>query len=117
MIQYFGHMTGQAGDLSLAQDDPNGTGMTTLQDYIAGTNPTDPTSVFQTGVVPPVSAGGNVTLVWSAVAGRTYSVQYKDSLDDPIWQPLSGNPIISGNQGQFAVPADRPSRYYRIVVQ
>ena len=53
MIQYFGHITGQAGDLSLPQDDPNGTGMTTLQDYIAGTNPTDPTSVFQVLVAPP----------------------------------------------------------------
>jgi hypothetical protein len=117
MIQYFGHITGQAGDLSLAQDDPNGTGMTALQDYIAGTNPTDPTSVFQTAVLPPVFPGGNVTLLWSAVAGRTYSVQYKDSLDDPAWQPLNGVPTINGNQGQFAVPTDQPSRYYRIVVQ
>jgi hypothetical protein len=117
MMQYFGHITGQAGDQSLAQDDPNGTGMTTLQDYIAGTNPGDPTSVFQTAVLPPVSPGGNVTLLWSAVAGRTYSVQYKDSLDDPAWQLLIGTPTINGSQGQFAVPADQPSRYYRIVVQ
>ena len=91
--------------------------MTTLQDYIAGTNPTDPTSVFQVAVAPPVSPGGNVTLVWSAVAGRTYSVQYKDSLDDPVWHALSGTPAINGNQGQFTVPADQASRYYRIVVQ
>jgi len=117
MIQYFGHIAGQAADQSFAQDHPNGTGMTTLQDYIAGTNPTDPASVFLAGVAPPVSPGGNVTLLWSAVAGRTYSVQYKDSLDDPVWQPLNGTPAISGNQGQFAVPANQPTRYYRIVVQ
>lgn len=117
MIQYFGHITGQAGDLSLAQDDPNGTGMTTLQDFIAGMNPTDPNSVFQVLVSPPASSGGNVTLVWSAVAGRSYSVQYKDSLDDPAWRALSGTPTINGHQGQFAVPTDQASRYYRIVVQ
>jgi len=117
MIQYFGHITGQPGDLSLPQDDPNGTGMTTLQDYIAGTNPTDPTSVFQVLVAPPASSGGNVTLVWTAMAGRSYSVQYKDSLDDPIWHDLPGTPTISGNQGKFAVPTDQASRYYRIVVQ
>jgi len=117
MIQYFGHITGQAGDQSLAQDDPNGTGMTTLQDYIAGTNPTDPTSFFQVLVAPPGSSGGNVTLVWTALAGRSYSVQYKDSLDDPIWHPLGGTPTINGNQGEFAVPTDKASRYYRIVVQ
>ena len=69
------------------------------------------------GLAPPVSPGGNVTLVWSAAAGRTYSVQYKDSLNDPVWQALSGNATINGNQGQFTVPADLPSRYYRIVVQ
>ncbi|MGA2554969.1 MAG: hypothetical protein ABSG04_01665 [Verrucomicrobiota bacterium] len=117
MIQYFGHLTGQAGDLSLPQDDPNGTGMTTLQDYIAGTNPTDPTSIFQVSVAPANSPGGNVTLVWTAAAGRSYSVQYKDSLDDPVWHTLPGTPTISGNQGQFGVPADQASRYYRIVVQ
>jgi Tol biopolymer transport system component len=117
MIQYFGHIAGQPGDQSLAQDDPNGTGMTTIQDYVAGTNPTDPTSFFQVLVAPPASAGGNVTLVWTAVGGRSYSVQYKNSLNDPAWQILSGTPTINGNQGQFAVPADQSSRYYRIVVQ
>jgi hypothetical protein len=117
MIQYFGHLTGQAFDQSLAQDDPNGTGMTTLQDYIAGTNPTNPGSVFQAQVVPPASAGGNVTLIWTAAAGRSYSVQYKDSLDDAAWTALAGTPVINGSQGQFTVPTDQASRYYRILVQ
>jgi hypothetical protein len=116
MIQYFGHITGQAGDQSLAQDDPNGTGMTTLQDFIAGMNPTDPKSVFQASVVPPASSGGDVTLVWSVVAGRTYSVQYKNNLEDPVWHALRGTPAINGTQAQFAVPTDQTSRYYRIVV-
>jgi len=117
MIQYFGHLTGQAGDLSLPQNDPNGTGMTTLQDYIAGMNPTDPTSVFQVLAAPLASSGGQVILIWTAAAGRSYSVQYKDNLDDPAWQLLGGAPVINGTQGQFAVPADQASRYYRIVVQ
>jgi Tol biopolymer transport system component len=117
MIQYFGHICGEACDQSLAQDDPNGTGMTTLQDYIAGTNPTDPNSVFLAAVAPLVSPGGSVTLTWSAVAGRTYSIQYKDSLEDSVWNTLEGAPTISGNQGQFSVPTDQTSRYYRIVVQ
>jgi Tol biopolymer transport system component len=117
MIQYFGHITGQTFDDSLAQNDPNGTGMTTLQDYIAGANPTNPDSFFQVLVVPPVSPGGNVTLTWSAVAGRTYSILYKDSLEDPVWNTLEGTPAINGNQGQFSVPADQTCRYYRIVVQ
>ena len=117
MVQYFGHLTGQAFDQSLPQGDPNGTGMTTLEDFIAGSNPDDPKSVFQASVAPPPSPGGSVTLGWSAVAGRTYTVQYKDNLDDPVWQTLGGTPTINGNQGQFTVPTDQTSRYYRIVVQ
>jgi len=91
--------------------------MTTLQDYIAGLNPANPESVFQAQVVPPVSPGGSVTLTWSAAAGKTYSVQYKNSLDDAAWTALEGTPTINGSQGQFTVPTDQTSRYYRIVVQ
>jgi hypothetical protein len=117
MIQYFGHAVGGSWDQSLAQGDPNGTGMTTQQDYIAGTNPTDPNSVFEASVAAPPPPGGSITLTWDAIPGRTYSVQYKDNLTDPAWQTLPGAPAISGNQGQMAVPADQPTRYYRIVVQ
>jgi len=116
MVQNFGHLTGQFYDGSLAQDDPNGTGMTTWQDYIAGTNPNDSRSIFQAAAEPPVIAGGNVTLVWDAVANRSYSVQFKDSLNDTVWQTLPGNPTINGSQGQFSVATDQANRYYRIVV-
>ena len=106
MVQFFGHSTGQTWDDSLAGDSPNGTGMTTLQDYIAGTNPMDPNSVFEAEVVPPPPVAGGIVLTWIAEAGRTYSVQYKDNLTDPVWQTLSGAPTIVGSQGQMTVPTD-----------
>ncbi len=39
MNKYFGHPTGQASDLSRAQDDADNDGLTTMQEFIAGTDP------------------------------------------------------------------------------
>jgi len=39
MIKYFGHPTGQAGDHSLAGDNPAGDGLSNLQKYLLGRNP------------------------------------------------------------------------------
>ena len=47
MLQNFGHPTGLAADHSRAQDDPDGDGMSNLQEYLAGTNPLDPQSCLK----------------------------------------------------------------------
>jgi len=47
MVQYFGHLTGQAFDQSLPQGDPNGTGMTTLQDLLPAPTRTIPNPSFK----------------------------------------------------------------------
>jgi hypothetical protein len=114
MLQYFGHPTGQAGDHSRAQDDFDGDGMSNLQEFLAGTDPTNPNSVFRIQV-SFVSATNGVQVSWPASASRNYRVQFKDDLSNPVWLDAAGPISVTGGQGFFGAPADQVSRYYRVV--
>jgi hypothetical protein len=114
MVEYFGHPTGQATDQSRAEDDADGDGMTNLQEYIAGTIPTNAASVFR-AAISLVVASNNVVLNWPAVPGHAYQVQFKDNLNDANWQTASNGVSVIGDTGYFAVPTNAPpKRFYRI---
>jgi hypothetical protein len=112
MMQYFGHPTGQAGDLSRASDDADGDGASNLQEYLAGTDPTNPNSVFRLSAA--VTANSTVTLTWPAVSGKSYQIQYKTNLNDPVWLTAPGNVSVTGSQGSYLAPAAPPSSFYRV---
>jgi Tol biopolymer transport system component len=112
MMQYFGHPTGQAGDLSRASDDADGDGVSNLQEYLAGTDPTNPTSVFRLWAAAPANSTMNLT--WPAVPGKSYQIQYKTNLDDPVWLTAPGNVWVMGGQGYYLAPAATPSSFYRV---
>ena len=64
----------------------------------------------------PVSApGGNTTLAWQTAPARTYGVQFKNNLTDPLWQDSGLGISFLGNEGMVSVPASQPSRFYRVV--
>ena len=112
MMQYFGHPTGQAGDNSLASDDADGDGASNLQEYLAGTDPTNPNSVFRLSAA--ATANSTVTLTWPAVLGKNYQIQYKTNLNDPVWLTAPGNVSVTGSQGSYLTPAAPPSSFYRV---
>ncbi|MDB6023892.1 MAG: hypothetical protein JWM68_115 [Verrucomicrobiales bacterium] len=59
---------------------------------------------------------GGPIISWPAVAGRDYQVQFKDNLEDPLWQPLNGSVVVSGNTATLQdVTAAGLHRFYRVI--
>ena len=73
----------------------------------------DPFGVQATDGQGLVASGETVTLSWDAVAGQTYLVQYKDSLEDADWSDL-GTVTADSTTGSTVVSSES-QRYYRIV--
>ena len=114
MIEYFRHPTGQAGDLSRTQDDADGDGMNNLQEFLAGTIPTDPNSLLALSVATDAS-GNNLFLGWNAVPGKNYQVLSATNLSNPVWQVFPVNIGVNGSQRYFNVPVADSQRYFRIL--
>jgi hypothetical protein len=112
MIKYFGHVTGQEGDLSRAQDDADGDGVSNLDEYYAGTSPVDSASVFRLWANAPMNS--QMTLTWPAVSGKSYQIQYKTNLTDSVWLTAPGGVWVAGGQGYYIAPAAQPHCFYRV---
>jgi hypothetical protein len=70
---YFGSPTG-----GVAAEDTDGDGLSNLFESLAGTVPTDPTSVFAVTNIQAVDGG--VQVHWSTVPGKTYRLLYTDNM-------------------------------------
>jgi hypothetical protein len=66
-IQYFGYL----GVDPTA--DPDGDGMTNYQEYLAGTNPTNPASCLR--ITGRALTGNSAVVTWTTVGGKSYAVQ------------------------------------------
>jgi T5SS/PEP-CTERM-associated repeat protein len=65
-------------DPTVAGADPDHDGMNNLQEYLAGTNPTNASSCFT--ITSLALTNGNVRVRWSAVGGKHYVVQTNSAL-------------------------------------
>ncbi len=94
--------------------DPDGDGATNLQEYLAGTDHLNPNSCLK---FTQITVGAQVTLVFPAMANKSYSVLYKNSLTDPSWTRLADVPASTIDHTRTATDSTgiRPARFYRLV--
>ena len=91
-------------------------GSSDASEFFAGTSPVDPRSrLGELTIARTASAGLRVS--WSAVAGRSYKVQYKNNLNDSTWIDLPHYAAVMGQTG-FVDDTDTlvSERYYRVVI-
>jgi hypothetical protein len=112
-LLYFGTVS---NILSAANADPDGDGASNWDEFVAGTNPQDATSVFKFAP-STVPGGGYFTLQWPSVLNKTYAVQ---SASSPAggWTTLATN-LIGNNQTMQWTDTNAASgtRFYRASVQ
>ena len=99
-----------------ASGDPDGDGMTNLQEYLSGTDPRDSTSYLKIESIGTVSAATRIR--FNAVAGKTYSIQYRDQVDLGRWTKLTDVPAQpSTGEIEMMDPdaATNATRFYRLV--
>jgi len=106
------------GDLSRdGQGDFDQDGQTDLAEFLAGTDPTNGASILQ--VLTIDTPGSSETKVlWSAIPGKTYQVQYKTNLNDSGWANLSG-PLTTASSTGVATDNQTSTiagRYYRVLL-
>ncbi len=98
--------------------DPDGDGFNNWQEWIAGTDPANASSVLQ--MLAPAPSGTNLVVTWQSVANITYSVQRATDLTaDPAFSTIATNiPGQSGTTSYTDTNAPPPGPYYyRVGVQ
>ncbi|HTD87831.1 MAG TPA: lamin tail domain-containing protein [Candidatus Binatia bacterium] len=104
-----------------ATQDTDHDGMTNLQEYQAGTLPNDPASVLRLTIAAHVgglqSVSSNLALTFTAQSNRSYSLLWKESVDNGTWAKLadiSEAPSIREITTTDPLPT-AASRIYRVV--
>jgi hypothetical protein len=97
-----------------AGDDPDGDGLTNLQEYLAGTHPHDPASLLR---IEKITRNADaVTLQFRAASNHTYSVLFQTTLDGFPWLRLADIPAYPTNRMVNVTNATSgSSRFYRLV--
>jgi len=94
----------------------DGDGMTDLQEYLAGTDPTNLGSFLRVITITQASTG-QTTVLWSSVPGKSYRVEFTDDLGTS-WNTLVGPVTADADQTTAVDPSAGTSsrRFYRVAL-
>jgi hypothetical protein len=97
--------------------DPTGKGMTVGQDYLAGTDPNNVSSLLRITAESFASGGTSANLTWNSVPTRYYYILKTPSLSSPDWMD-SGLGLVSPSAGSTTTAGftdtTEPTRFYRV---
>lgn len=99
---------GVQGNWSMAFADPDEDGATNFQEFLAGTNPLDRTSVLETKLS---SREQGIYLEWNTQPGSVYQVQVSTDLN--VWADFGA--VRFAPSSQDAIPAGAAGSYYRVI--
>jgi len=102
-----------------ANQDLDGDGLTNLQEYLAGTDPTssdanNPFSTLRVRNVEPLP-GNTARLTFVAISNHTYTIEFKNALGDPSWSKLTDLSAATTNRTMLIntiVPSS--TRFFRL---
>ena len=99
-----------------ANFDRDGDGLTNIEEYRAGTDPTDPNSTLSLGIEQN-TALSMLDVSWDSVPGRNYRLYRTLDIDNPSWTPVFfGTAEALESHLMEPVPNDNERWYYRVEV-
>ncbi len=108
-------------DPNLASADTDGDGRNNLQEYLAGTDPTNSASAFRIIEIAPDD--GDMLIAWTAVGGKRYALQtttgHNGSFSNDFVDLNPAIAVLGTGETEVAVlhlgaATNAPARYYRV---
>jgi hypothetical protein len=113
-IAHFAATNAAGGGVS---QDYDGDGMCNLDEYLAGTNPTNAASALRIRCAAPASSGG-MPLVWPGVSGALYRVDGRVSLaGDTLWGVVTGGVMATPPLNVYTAAVDGVRGFYRVALE
>lgn len=101
-----------------AAGDTDADGFAHLDEFLAATNPNNPSSHLAFTSSVPDASGNHFVLAFASVEDRLYQIQWSNSLEHTSWQPL-GSPV-TGTGGTLHIQdtnaLSNSRRFYRMTL-